>query len=134
MARSFSARPTTTNSPWAPRTRARSTGRSPRPGAGGARTRPSCLWALRAARRAGGGGGLARGPTATDPAGSTPQPASYTGSVGIKPTYGRCSRWGIIAYASSLDQAGPFARTVHDAAILLRTMAGHDPKDTTSAD
>jgi aspartyl-tRNA(Asn)/glutamyl-tRNA(Gln) amidotransferase subunit A len=54
--------------------------------------------------------------------------------VGIKPTYGRCSRWGIVAYASSLDQAGPFARNVRDAAILLRSMAGHDPKDTTSAD
>jgi aspartyl-tRNA(Asn)/glutamyl-tRNA(Gln) amidotransferase subunit A len=57
-----------------------------------------------------------------------------TGIVGIKPTYGRCSRWGIVAYASSLDQAGPFARTVADAAILLRTMAGHDPRDTTSVD
>jgi aspartyl-tRNA(Asn)/glutamyl-tRNA(Gln) amidotransferase subunit A len=70
----------------------------------------------------------------TDTGGSIRQPASFTGIVGIKPTYGRCSRFGIIAYASSLDQAGPFARTVRDAAILLRSMAGHDPKDTTSAD
>ena len=70
----------------------------------------------------------------TDTGGSIRQPAGFTGIVGIKPTYGRCSRFGIIAYASSLDQAGPFARTVRDAAILLRSMAGHDPKDTTSAD
>jgi aspartyl-tRNA(Asn)/glutamyl-tRNA(Gln) amidotransferase subunit A len=70
----------------------------------------------------------------TDTGGSIRQPASFTGTVGIKPTYGRCSRFGIVAYASSLDQAGLFARTVQDAAILLRSMAGHDPKDTTSAD
>src|SRR5205823_12438172 len=72
--------------------------------------------------------------TATDTGGSIRQPAAITGTVGIKPTYGRCSRWGIIAYASSLDQAGPIARTVRDSAILLRSMAGHDPKDTTSVD
>ncbi len=78
--------------------------------------------------------GLCLGATGTDTGGSIRQPAALTGIVGIKPTYGRCSRWGIIAYASSLDQAGPFARTVGDAAILLRTMAGHDPKDTTSVD
>src|SRR5262249_13165950 len=77
---------------------------------------------------------LALGATATDTGGSIRQPAAFTGTVGIKPTYGRCSRWGIIAYASSLDQAGPIARTVRDAAILLRSMAGHDPKDTTSVD
>src|SRR5206468_41160 len=77
---------------------------------------------------------LCLGATGTDTGGSIRQPASFTGIVGIKPTYGRCSRWGIIAYASSLDQAGPFARTVRDSAILLRAMAGHDPKDTTSAD
>ena len=57
-----------------------------------------------------------------------------TGTVGIKPTYGRCSRWGIVAFASSLDQAGPIARTVQDAAILLKVMASPDPKDTTSVD
>jgi aspartyl-tRNA(Asn)/glutamyl-tRNA(Gln) amidotransferase subunit A len=74
------------------------------------------------------------GATATDTGGSIRQPAAFTGTVGIKPTYGRCSRWGIIAYASSLDQAGPIARTVRDSAILLRSMAGHDPKDTTSVD
>ena len=76
--------------------------------------------------------GLCLGATATDTGGSIRQPASFTGTVGIKPTYGRCSRWGIIAFASSLDQAGPLAKTVEDAAILLRSMSGHDPKDSTS--
>src|SRR5208283_1133688 len=69
---------------------------------------------------------------ATDTGGSIRQPASLTGTVGIKPTYGRCSRWGIVAFASSLDQAGPLAKTVKDAAILLRSMSGHDPRDSTS--
>src|SRR5438132_63444 len=78
--------------------------------------------------------GLCLGATGTDTGGSIRQPAAFTGIVGIKPTYGRCSRWGIVAYASSLDQAGPFARSVRDAAILLRAMAGHDAKDTTSVD
>lgn len=77
---------------------------------------------------------LCLGATATDTGGSIRQPAAFTGTVGIKPTYGRCSRWGIVAYASSLDQAGPIARTVRDAAILLRSMAGYDPKDSTSVD
>jgi aspartyl-tRNA(Asn)/glutamyl-tRNA(Gln) amidotransferase subunit A len=77
---------------------------------------------------------LCLGATGTDTGGSIRQPAAFTGIVGIKPTYGRCSRWGIVAYASSLDQAGPFARTVRDAAILLTSMAGHDAKDTTSVD
>jgi aspartyl-tRNA(Asn)/glutamyl-tRNA(Gln) amidotransferase subunit A len=77
---------------------------------------------------------LCFGATATDTGGSIRQPAAFTGTVGIKPTYGRCSRFGIVAFASSLDQAGPIARTVRDAAILLRSMAGHDPKDTTSVD
>jgi aspartyl-tRNA(Asn)/glutamyl-tRNA(Gln) amidotransferase subunit A len=77
---------------------------------------------------------LCLGATGTDTGGSIRQPAAFTGTVGIKPTYGRCSRWGIVAFASSLDQAGPFARTVRDAAILLRSMAGNDPKDTTCAD
>jgi aspartyl-tRNA(Asn)/glutamyl-tRNA(Gln) amidotransferase subunit A len=77
---------------------------------------------------------LCAGATATDTGGSIRQPAAFTGTVGIKPTYGRCSRWGIVAFASSLDQAGPIARTVRDAAILLKTMASVDPKDTTSAD
>jgi len=77
---------------------------------------------------------LALGATGTDTGGSIRQPAAFTGIVGIKPTYGRCSRWGIVAFASSLDQAGPFTRTVRDAAIMLRSMAGHDPKDTTSVD
>jgi aspartyl-tRNA(Asn)/glutamyl-tRNA(Gln) amidotransferase subunit A len=75
---------------------------------------------------------LCAGATATDTGGSIRQPAAFTGTVGIKPTYGRCSRWGIVAFASSLDQAGPMARTVEDAAILLKSMAGHDPKDSTS--
>src|SRR6266436_151530 len=77
---------------------------------------------------------LCLGATATDTGGSIRQPAAFTGTVGLKPTYGRCSRWGIVAFASSLDQAGPIARTVKDAALLMRSMAGHDPKDTTSVD
>ena len=78
--------------------------------------------------------GLCLGATATDTGGSIRQPAAFTGTAGIKPTYGRCSRWGIVAFASSLDQAGPIARTMRDTAIMLRSMAGHDPKDTTSVD
>jgi aspartyl-tRNA(Asn)/glutamyl-tRNA(Gln) amidotransferase subunit A len=77
---------------------------------------------------------LCFGATATDTGGSIRQPAAFTGTVGIKPTYGRCSRWGVVAFASSLDQAGPIARNVRDTAILLRSMAGHDRKDTTSVD
>ncbi len=79
-------------------------------------------------------GSLCLAATATDTGGSIRQPAALTGTVGIKPTYGRCSRWGIVAFASSLDQAGPITKTVKDAAIMLRSMAGHDPKDTTSVD
>ncbi|HUH49978.1 MAG TPA: amidase family protein, partial [Mycoplana sp.] len=77
---------------------------------------------------------LCAGATATDTGGSIRQPAAFTGTVGIKPTYGRCSRWGIVAFASSLDQAGPIARDVRDAAILLKSMASVDSKDTTSVD
>ncbi|WP_138465196.1 Asp-tRNA(Asn)/Glu-tRNA(Gln) amidotransferase subunit GatA [Poseidonocella sp. HB161398] len=72
--------------------------------------------------------------TGTDTGGSIRQPAAFTGTTGLKPTYGRCSRWGIVAFASSLDQAGPMTKTVRDAAIMLGAMAGHDPKDSTSAD
>jgi aspartyl-tRNA(Asn)/glutamyl-tRNA(Gln) amidotransferase subunit A len=77
---------------------------------------------------------LCLGATATDTGGSIRQPAAFTGTVGIKPTYGRCSRWGVVAFASSLDQAGPIAKTVEDAAILLTSMSGHDAKDSTSLD
>ncbi|MAU44241.1 MAG: Asp-tRNA(Asn)/Glu-tRNA(Gln) amidotransferase GatCAB subunit A [Yangia sp.] len=72
--------------------------------------------------------------TGTDTGGSIRQPAAFTGITGIKPTYGRCSRWGIVAFASSLDQAGPMTKDVRDAAILLQAMCGHDPKDSTSAE
>ena len=75
---------------------------------------------------------LVPGATGTDTGGSIRQPAAFTGISGIKPTYGRCSRWGVIAFASSLDQAGPMARDVRDCAILLENMAGFDPKDSTS--
>jgi len=77
---------------------------------------------------------LALGAIGTDTGGSIRQPGSFCGVVGLKPTYGRCSRWGIIAFASSLDQAGPLTRTVRDAALMLGAMAGHDPLDTTSVD
>ncbi|MBC7131725.1 MAG: Asp-tRNA(Asn)/Glu-tRNA(Gln) amidotransferase subunit GatA [Roseovarius sp.] len=72
--------------------------------------------------------------TGTDTGGSIRQPAAFAGITGIKPTYGRCSRWGIVAFASSLDQAGPMTKSVRDAAIMLGAMCGHDPKDSTSAD
>ena len=78
--------------------------------------------------------GMAYGALGTDTGGSIRQPAAFTGISGIKPTYGRCSRWGIVAFASSLDQAGPMARTVRDCAIMLEAMAGFDPKDATSLD
>ncbi|UXX83278.1 Asp-tRNA(Asn)/Glu-tRNA(Gln) amidotransferase subunit GatA [Roseovarius pelagicus] len=77
---------------------------------------------------------LCLGATGTDTGGSIRQPAAFTGITGIKPTYGRCSRWGIVAFASSLDQAGPMTKDVRDAAIMLEAMCGHDPKDSTSAD
>ncbi|WP_151720314.1 Asp-tRNA(Asn)/Glu-tRNA(Gln) amidotransferase subunit GatA [Gemmobacter serpentinus] len=79
-------------------------------------------------------GDLCIAATGTDTGGSIRQPAAFCGIVGIKPTYGRVSRWGIIAYASSLDQAGPMTKSVRDAAIMLKSMAGHDPKDSTSAE
>ena len=78
-------------------------------------------------------GHLVMGATGTDTGGSIRQPAAFTGIVGVKPTYGRCSRWGVVAFASSLDQAGPMTRTVRDSAIMLKVMCGYDPKDSTSA-
>ncbi|MEK6204980.1 MAG: Asp-tRNA(Asn)/Glu-tRNA(Gln) amidotransferase subunit GatA [Amylibacter sp.] len=77
---------------------------------------------------------LCLGATGTDTGGSIRQPAAFTGIVGVKPTYGRCSRWGVVAFASSLDQAGPMTKTVRDSAIMLEAMSGHDTKDSTSAD
>ena len=77
---------------------------------------------------------IAAGATGTDTGGSIRQPAAFVGICGLKPTYGRCSRWGVAAFASSLDQAGPMARDVRDTAILLQSMAGFDPKDSTSLD
>lgn len=77
---------------------------------------------------------LCLGATGTDTGGSIRQPAAFTGIVGLKPTYGRCSRWGVVAFASSLDQAGPMVKSVRDAAIMGAAMMGHDPKDSTSAD
>ena len=77
---------------------------------------------------------LCLGATGTDTGGSIRQPAAFTGITGIKPTYGRVSRWGVVAFASSLDQAGPMTKDVRDAAIMLQAMCGHDPKDSTSAD
>ena len=79
-------------------------------------------------------GDLCLGATGTDTGGSIRQPAAFTGIVGVKPTYGRCSRWGVIGFASSLDQAGPMTKTVRDSAIMLEAMCGHDEKDSTSAD
>ena len=77
---------------------------------------------------------MALGATGTDTGGSIRQPGAFSGIVGMKPTYGRCSRWGVVAFASSLDQPGPMTRTVRDAAIMLGSMAGFDPKDSTSVD
>ena len=120
------------------RRRMRAMAASSRPAAPG----PSARWTMQQLVPGGSSGGsaaavsafLCAGATATDTGGSIRQPAAFTGTVGIKPTYGRCSRWGIVAFASSLDQAGPIARDVRDAAIMLKSMASVDPKDTTSVD
>ena len=105
--------------------------------------RPSAEWAFTRKLVPGGSSGgsaaavaarCAMAATGTDTGGSIRQPAGFVGIVGLKPTYGRCSRWGIVAFASSLDQAGPMTRSVRDAAVMLRSMAGFDPKDSTSVD
>ena len=124
-ARSSSARPISTNSPWGRRTPPAPSGRWRTPGR--ARNDPDAR--LVPGGSSGGSAAavaarLALGATATDTGGSIRQPAAFCGIAGIKPTYGRCSRYGIVAFASSLDQAGPVARTVEDCAILLRSMAG----------
>ena len=99
----------------------------------GATTDPWWRAAHLAARGAAVAAHAALGATGTDTGGSIRQPASFCGIVGVKPTYGRCSRWGVVAFASSLDHPGPMTRTVRDGAIMLGAMAGHDPKDSTSA-
>ncbi len=98
-------------------------------GAGAATTGRWCRAARPAARRRRWRRARRSRATGTDTGGSIRQPAGFCGIVGLKPTYGRCSRWGIVAFASSLDQAGPMTRDVRDAAIMLKAMAGHDPKD-----
>ena len=133
-ARCCSASSTTTSSPWARRTRPRYFGPVVSPW----RRRGDDAKLVPGGSSGGSAAAVAAdlcvGATGTDTGGSIRQPAAFCGIVGLKPTYGRCSRWGIVAFASSLDQAGPFARTVRDCAILLRSMAGHDPKDTTCVD
>ncbi len=101
------------------------------------RPRQRAAHSRRLVRRLGGSSGCARiapGVTGTDTGGSIRQPAAFTGIAGIKPTYGRCSRYGMVAFASSLDQAGPMAQDVRDCAIMLEAMAGFDPRDLTSLD
>ena len=124
-----------TSSPWARRTRPAISATSSRPGgatmAAMRRWRPAVR---RADHRRRSPRGLCPAATGTDTGGSIRQPAAFTGICGIKPTYGRCSRWGIVAFASSLDQAGPMARDVRDCAIMLEAMAGFDPKDSTCLD
>ena len=135
--------------PWSPEFRVQSSGgadRSPRePSASGASPiaearRPEQGQLKKLVPGGSSGGSAAAGAghqclaaTGTDTGGSIRQPASFCGITGFKPTYGRCSRWGIIAFASSLDQAGPITKTVADAALMFEVMAGHDPKDSTSA-
>ena len=133
-ARSCSARPTSTSSRWARPTSPATSARSSIPGLRSGPTRRASRAAARAARRRRSRRELCLGATGTDTGGSIRQPAALCGIVGMKPTYGRCSRFGIVAFASSLDQAGPLARTVQDCAILLQHMAGYDPNDSTSAD
>ena len=128
MAPSCWANSISTNSRWARRKRRAPTGRSCRRGAATVRMRSLFRAALPAARPRRSLRGFVSVRRRRDTGGSIRQPAAFTGTVGIKPTYGRCSRWGIVAFASSLDQAGPIARNVRDAAIFLRSMAGADPK------
>ena len=130
----LSARPISTNSRWARRTKHPRSVRSSIRGARVGAMTISCPDGSSGGSAVAVAARLASAAIGTDTGGSIRQPAAVTGIVGLKPTYGRCSRWGIVAFASSLDQAGPMTRTVRDAAIMLRAMASVDPLDSTSVD
>ena len=134
MALSCWANSISMSSPWARQTKRATTGRSKTPGAAKVTTRPWCPAVRPADRRARWRPISVWGQRGRTRAVLFASRLQLAGLVGLKPTYGRCSRWGIVAFASSLDQAGPLTRTVEDAALMLQSMAGHDPKDSTSID